>query len=117
MATLFRQAYFDENDIVKKWFEETYSPIDATNADVDFRKLVKFSVKDMFTDSNIKGRSFDQFRKELAKVAGTRCVNNRRNSRGVYKNGNNFMLQGYQYMSQDTAEEAAANGAQTMRFH
>jgi hypothetical protein len=71
----------------------------------------------MFTDSNIKGRSFDQFRKEISLVAGVRCTTNRKTSRGVFRNGNNFMLQGYQFISIDAPEDIGqANNPQNLRF-
>ena len=116
----YRQAYFDENDIVKKWFFDTYEPMELSGQ-TDFTKLNRFHLKDMFTDSNIKGRSFDQFRKELSIVAGVRSTEHRKTTRGVFRNGNNFMLQGYRYISQDQNDDVPANNEggtlAGMRFH
>jgi phage/plasmid-associated DNA primase len=112
----YRQQYFDENNVVKRWFEETYAPMEVGNQ-TDLSKLNRFNLKDMFTDSNIKGRSFDQFRKEISLVAGVRCTTNRKTSRGVFRNGNNFMLQGYQFISIDAPEDIAqTNNPQNLRF-
>jgi phage/plasmid-associated DNA primase len=111
----YRQAYFDENDIVKSWFESTFSPLPG-GLTTDFSNI-KFNLKHLFQESDIKGRSFDQFKKEITHLAGKRSTTNRKGTRGVYQNGNDIMLQGYQFISQDFANDMPPVEAPRMRFH
>ena len=106
----YKQQYFLENDVVRGYFQSTFTPI-PLDRNTDFTQLVKFDLRNLYAEADLKNRSFEQFRREITKLVGKRSPNNKKQTRGVYQNGNTHLMQGYQFLSIDSNDNLNASSS------
>jgi len=95
-----KEKYFNEANVVGTWF---YNNLKKTDKITD-----KISINDCLFPAFKTGgqrKSNLQFVKELIGLCGERDGGNKGNSRGVFKNGSKYLLQGYGWISPEEEEE------------
>ena len=103
-VTLAKQKYFKSGDIIGNWFRDTLKKAtpDKDTGEYEQKIDTKNELFLAFCASNTGNQvRHAQFLKELEAIVGKRDQKDKAKTTGLYKNGNENYLQGYEWIEKD----------------
>ena len=95
--------YFSQNDIIGIWVRST---LEKSEPDGDEEFNMTLDTKDLlisFQSANTaRNKTHAVFLKDLINIVGERDRNNKKTSRGIFRSGNIWLIQGYEWIDKDS---------------